>query len=109
MKPNKSESKQLALLVTDKDIIQLFIDTLAKHKDWKATSVVNIGMTKGAAFNILKHARTYANGQLNMGVVHAIREFGEYLPAEILAKVPKKKRVKRGTDVVPFHNEPTLD
>lgn len=55
MKPNKSESKQLALLVTDKDIIQLFIDTLAKHKDWKATSVVNMGMTKGAAFNILKH------------------------------------------------------
>jgi len=98
----------LALIVTTEDLIQMFKNAQERHKDWREVSTNNISMTKGSAYNILKHARPYTNGAINGGVVNAIREFGEYLPQHILDKMNRKKKVKR-TDIVPFHQDPIFD
>ena len=108
MKPSRPEAKKLSLLVTRDDLAQMFKNAQEQHKDWHETSTINISMTKGAAYNMLKKARPYDNGRLNMGVANAIREFGEYLPKEVLAKLVRKKKVKR-TDIVPFHQDPIFD
>jgi hypothetical protein len=108
MKPTKLEAKKLALILTKDDLIQMFKNAQERHKDWHEVSTINLGLSKGTAYNILKHARPYANNAFNGGVFNAIREFGEYLPQHILDKIIREKKVKR-TDITPCHQEPIFD
>lgn len=103
MKPNRYESKDLAEQVTDEDLVAMFENAKVKVTDWTVRSTLNKGMTKGAAYNILKLVSAKSH---KVGISNAIREFGEYLPEPILALIKRK-----GKPILPkaYHEDPKFD
>lgn len=104
MKPTKAESAKLADLVTQTDLMRMFKNAQTGIQDWRVASTNNKGISKGVAYNILKGVKLGHSNKL--GIKNAIREFGEFLPEDILAQVvrPGKKPT-----VVPAHQDPIFD
>lgn len=98
---NKKVARKIAETISNEQIQQMFDTAKAKITDWTKTSLVNKGMTKGVAWNILAkdfdlHAEHHILGKTNM-----VREFGEFLPNEL--KPDKKERRKSAP---PTHHDP---
>ncbi len=105
MKPNKYESKLLADIVTPNDIKAMFENAKYRVNDWTAVSSVNKGITKGLAYNVLKFVWN-GETQHKTGITNAIREFGEYLPTEVLDTIIRKHKQ---IAFKPIHQEPKFD
>lgn len=98
---NRNEARKIAEIVSAADLKQMFINAQNGIKDWTKVSNVNIGLTKGTAFNILSKGtiddKTHIMAKTNM-----VREFGEWLPnykKEIKPKINNSK---------PTHQEPNF-
>jgi len=105
IKPNRHQSKTLVPFVTNEDLAYMFNNAKNQINDWTVRSTLNKGMSKGAAYNILKSVGD-GNKHHQIAICNAIREFGEYLPDVILGLISCHK--KRPIPDV-FHEEPKFD
>jgi len=100
---NRKDAKEIAETVSLEDLKQMFIKAQNSIKDWTQVSNVNLGLSKGVAFNILSKGidkHTSAKEIHIMGKTNMVREFGEYLPNYEKKIKPKK------TYPAPSHQEP---
>lgn len=95
---NRNEARRIAETVSTEDLQQMFINAKGKIKDWNKASIVNPGMSKGLAFNILTKGGVTADSHI-MGKTNMVMEFGEYLP-----NYERKQKVKRVIPII--HQDP---
>ena len=100
----RSNAKQLAEKVTNRELKEMFYNAQREIKDWGKVSKINKSMSIGSAFNILSAGvdsddfvtkNLYPIVKFNM-----VREFGEYLPDYQPEQTPIKSNIKI------THNEP---
>lgn len=101
---NRNEAKKIAETVTNSELKDMFLNAQSEIKDWTQRSIVNLGMTKGAAFNILSACidkYIYENRTIHiLAKTNMVREFGEYL-TNYERKYKDKKELPK-----PVHQEP---
>ena len=107
MKLDKNRAKKIAETITQEQLNLMFENAKNNIKNWKEISYVNKGMTKGAAWNILKSVKVTKDDFHKMGVTNAIWEFGEFLSEEILNKLKKEKKIESQRYI--HHEEPKFD
>lgn len=101
----RNEARKIAEIITLDELKKMFSNAKDGIKNWEQRATVNIGMTKGTAFNILSLKKEYANiDEIHiLGRTNMIREFGDFLP-EHLKPEKKNKRVLP----TPVHQEPNF-
>jgi len=98
---NRKQARKIAETITNEQIKQMFDNAKAKIKDWTKTSLINKGMTKGVAWNILAKDFDLETKHHILVKTNMVREFGEFLPDELK---PKKKEKRQFTQ--PTHQDP---
>lgn len=90
---NKINAKKIAQTVTMEQLQSMFDRVEREFTDWESVSAVNKGISKGAAWNILKAGFDSMNKitdrDRNLGVKNMIWEFGDYLSDDL--KIKKKR------------------
>lgn len=99
---NKSDAKKIAETITFEQVQEMFNNAKEQITDWSEVSAVNKGMTKGTAWNILKHGVKPEIVNQPLTLKNMVWEFGDYLPESLKIKKPNKKQTK--IDV--HHQEP---
>lgn len=97
---NRKDARQIAERITNKQLQQMFETAKTNITDWTKVSLVNKGMTKGVAWNIL--AKDF-NPDINHHILartNMVREFGDHLPDDL-----KPKKVKQQSKT-PIHQNP---
>jgi hypothetical protein len=103
---NKTNAKKMAETITFNQVKEMFDNAKAQITDWSEVSAVNKGMTKGAAWNILKHGVKPEIINQPLALKNMIWEFGDYyLPELLKINKPSKKQIK--LDV--HHQEPVFN
>lgn len=87
---NRSEAKKIAKAITNIQLQDMLNKAKENIKDWTDVSKVNIGMTKGTAWNILAYNFDPSQDYHILYKTNMIREYGEFLPDNM--KLKKKKR-----------------
>lgn len=90
----KHEAREIAETITNEQLAYMFKKAKAIITDWNKVSKVNKGLTKGVAWNILA-----SNFDLNeeyhiLTKTNMVREFGEFLPDEMLPDKKSKSKIK---------------
>ena len=98
---NRTDAKKIAETITNEELNEMFENAKANITDWTKVSIVNNGMSKGAAWNILASDFNIDMKYHNMARVNMVREFGEFLPNHLK---PAKKTKTTSINVV--HQEP---
>jgi len=98
---NRNDARKIAETVTNEQIANMFAEAKAKITDWTKTSLVNKGITKGVAWNILAKDFDVTAKHHILAKTNMVREFGEFLPDQLK---PKKKKL--GNLKPPTHQEP---
>jgi hypothetical protein len=105
-KMNRQEAKRLSETITNSELNDMFKNAQELINDWNQTSIVNVGMSKGVAFNILSigFGKDFDETKQihNLAKVNMLREFGEFLTNYC----KPSKKVKREINVV--HQDPKL-
>lgn len=96
----RNEARNLADTITNQQLFDMLEKAKIGVKDWTKVSLVNKGMTKGTAWNILGKDFDVNKEYHVLAKANMIREFGEFLPEELKPK--KKEKIK----IVPHHQEP---
>lgn len=104
---NKSDAKRIAETITNEQLNQMFINAKEKITDWTVRSSVNKGCTKGAAWNILGQGFDINHKHHIMAKINMIREFGDYLPSELMPVNPSRNTIRGGGVIV--HQDPIFD
>lgn len=100
---NKRDSKKVAQYVTNEQLQEMFNNAKIGVKDWTKVSSVNKGMTKGVSWNILAKNFDVNVSHHILAKTNMLREFGEFLPAEInLNQNIKEQKPK----YIPIHQDP---
>lgn len=99
---NRSDAKILAQTITNQQLMDMFNAAKIGVSDWTQTSIVNKGMTKGVAWNILAQNFDVEGVYHIMGKINMIREFGEFLSQELK---PQRKNRKKNESII-FHQNP---
>jgi len=87
---NRHDAKIIAETITNDQLQQMFDTAKANITNWHVISLVNKGMTKGHAWNILASNFDVNANHHNLAKINMIREFGDYLPDSLkLKKTPK--------------------
>ena len=97
---NRTVARQIAETITNAGLIEMFKNAKESITDWNAPSIVNVGITKGAAWNVLAADFIPEHKYHILGRTNMVREFGIYLPG-----YSKQKKSKRDT-TDRFHLEP---
>jgi len=100
---NKPDAKKIAQKITNEQLLEMFNNAKIGIKDWKKVSVVNKGLSKGTAWNILAKDFDVNINHHILGKINMVREFGEFLPEELK---PEKKTRKKYDN--PIHQDPIL-
>lgn len=95
----RHEAKKIAEIISVEDLKQMFINAQNGIKDWTKVSVVNLGITKGTAFNILS-AEGINENTSRIAKTNMVREFGEWIPNYKAERKIKLSKIK------PIHQEP---
>lgn len=98
---NINDAKRIAEVITPEQFLRMFLNAKYDIRDWTARSNVNKTLSKGTAWNIL--SKVDPTSKIKLGVINAIREFGEYLPLEL----KPSRNVKDYGPIV--HQEPNFD
>ncbi len=101
---NRHRAKMIAEKISNETIQQMFDNAKREIKNWKQISIVNKGMTKGAAWNILASDFDVNAKYPVLAKTNMIREFGSFLPKEILSKHISKKPTYSGVKII--HQDP---
>ena len=102
---NRTLAKKIAETITNEQLGQMLKLAKENIKDWTKVSSVNKGMTKGVAWNILAADFDVTHSYHILAKINMIREFGEFLPGELL----KNLRKESPNDKPLVHQEPKLD
>ena len=94
---NRTEANRIAEIITNEQLKEMFDNAKGQITDWTKVSLVNKGMSKGAAWNILGKDFTVDYNYSIWAKSNMIREFGFYLPESLK---PKK--------VLHFANAPSI-
>ena len=98
---NRNDARRIAENITNQQLMDMFERAKLEIKDWTKVSIVNRGLTKGTAWNILaKDFDTDTNYHI-LAKTNMVREFGEFLPNELK---PIKKIKSQQTK--PTHQDP---
>ena len=87
---NRSDAKKIAETITNEQLKNMLDTAKSSIKDWTKVSIVNKGLTKGTAWNILGKDFDITYKYHILAKQNMIREFGEFLPSELKIKKPKK-------------------
>lgn len=98
---NRSDSKKIAEGITNEQLQDMLNNAKVSIRDWTKVSIVNKGMTKGSAWNILGKNFNVNSIYHIMAKINMIREFGDFLSENLK---PKKKN--KVNNFIPFHQEP---
>ena len=85
----RNDARNLANTITNQQLFDMLEKAKVEVKDWTKVSLVNKGLTKGTAWNILGKDFDVNKTHHVLAKANMIREFGEFLPEELK---PKKKR-----------------
>ncbi len=100
---NKYNAKEIAKTISNDDLKIMFTTAKNAIKDWTVRSILNKGLTKGVAWNILTCNFSVDEKYSELVKTNMIIEFGEYLPA-------KFNKIKTKTaSPEPVHQEPDLN
>ena len=99
---NKSDAKKIAETITFDQVEEMFNNAKANITNWEEVSAVNKGMTKGAAWNILKHGVKPEIVNQPLALKNMIWEFGDHLPEHLKIKKIRKNKTQTGF----FHQKP---
>ena len=83
---NRTAAREIAETITPQQIKQMFDKAKENITDWRKVSVVNKGMSKGAAWNILAKDFDIEDEHHMIRKTNMVREFGEFLPDELKPK-----------------------
>jgi len=98
---NRSDARKIAETITNQQLAIMFQNAKNNIRDWNVRSSVNKGISKGLAWNILAHDFDATKDHHILAKTNMIREFGEFLPQELL---PPPRRHRPLGDFV--HHEP---
>jgi len=98
---NKNDAKRLSETITNEQLKQMFDAAKIRVSDWRKPSVINKGITKGTAWNVLAKDFDVSFKYPLLSKKNMIREFGDFLPKELLK--PKNK-VSKPLNLI--HQEP---
>lgn len=96
----RNDARKLAETITNDQLEQMLTKAKENIKDWTKVSLVNKGLTKGSAWNILGANFDPTVQHHVLAKTNMIREFGEFLPEDLKPK--KKEKVK----IIPRHQDP---
>ena len=112
MTRSEAQNIIMAKAITSEQLGQIFELAKKEIKDWKKASTINKEFSRGAVWNILygyfttvffedpTHVFDLKNTQEYHFLTLCIREYGEYLPKDLMPnRVPKKK-------IKVYHEEP---
>jgi hypothetical protein len=91
---NRPDAKKIALTITNEQIQEMFNQAKNGIKDWTKVSVVNKGLTKGTAWNVLAKDFDVTKKHHELAKINMVREFGEFLPEELKIKKQAKSYSK---------------
>ena len=95
----KSDAKNIAAIISDEQIAEMLSAAKNGINDWTKPSRINMGISKGAAWNILTNNKaSVVVSQLVK--IRLIQEFGEFLPPSLK---PPKRQINKSTIV---HQDP---
>lgn len=100
---NRQFAKEVASIVSNQELKQMFLNAKEEIKDWSKVSDINKSMTKGTAWNIFTRAFDETKQIHILAKINMIREFGDYLHSPLCRK--RDKNNNRPT-VTPIHQEP---
>jgi len=101
---NRQEARQLAETITNQELLEMFNNAKINIFNWEAVSIVNKGMTKGTAWNILAKNFDVDEHHHVLAKTNMLREFGDYLPTETDFIKKLEKKIK--SEKPPVHQEP---
>lgn len=97
---NRKDAKIIAEKITNEELKSMFDTAKVSIQDWTKASIVNKGLSKGIAWNILAKDFDVNQNHHMMSNINMVREFGEFLPVEI----KPEKKTKR--NIIPSHQDP---
>lgn len=92
---NKRDARKIAETITNEQIQEMFDRAKTSIKEWTAVSVVNGGLTKGVAWNILASDFDVTQEYTGLAKTNMVREFGDYLPYELMPEKKSRKKSKK--------------
>ena len=99
---NKTKAKEIAAEITSEQLAEMLENAKQKTTNWKEVSNVNASLTKGTVWNVLVGKFNVQSIKNPIHIVNLIREFGEFLPKDLLKRDPKNKR----PPIEPIHQDP---
>jgi hypothetical protein len=99
---SRKDAKEVAEIISNQQLKQMFENAKFEITDWKKVSIVNKGMTKGTAWNVLAKDFDENFNYHIMAKVNMVREFGEFLPEDL--KPLKETRESKIDN--PYHQDP---
>ena len=87
---NRRDAKTIAETITNQQLQDMFDRAKNEITNWSQRSIVNKGLSKGIAWNILAKDFDLNTEYRTFSKHNMIREFGDFLPDEL--KPPKKKK-----------------
>lgn len=96
------KARIIAEVITNEQLLKMMETARTGVKDWNQASNINKGITKGYAWNILASSFDVNRSISNIIKINMIREFGEFLPNELIPKNKKNVNIK------PYHQEPVF-
>ena len=100
---NRAKAKELSETITNAQIKEMLEKAKIYIKDWTRVSDVNKGLTKGAAWNMFAKDFDENIDYPSCTKLNIIREFGNFLPSDLL--YPRKDK-KFHQPTPPVHQEP---
>ena len=98
---NRKDAKDIANKITNIELQSMFDIAKESITDWTKVSIVNKGMTKGTAWNILAKDFDIDHNYHILAKINMVREFGEFLPNDLKPN-KKNKRILPN----PIHQDP---
>lgn len=97
---NKNTAKIIAKIITNEQLLEMLLNAKTSIEDWTKISSINKGMTKGVSWNILAKDFNVKENYHLITKINIIREFGDFLPKNMVIMKTSKILPK------PCHAEP---
>jgi hypothetical protein len=89
----RSLAKEIAEKISNEEIREMFVNAKNTITEWSKVSIVNKGMSKGCAWNILASDFKVEQTYNLLAKINMVREFGEYLPPHLKLQNNKTNKI----------------
>jgi len=97
----RKQIREIAEFITNEEIAEMLENAKNRITDWRETSIVNKGLTKGVQWNIFGKPFNIKREYHHLAKFNMVREFQKYLPEHL--KYKKKDKLKTRE---PVHQDP---